>query len=228
METEKQKGIKLQGDIGIMNSFDGENYIVREDGSTYILSFSCQLFNRDIVEGTSSTASENIFTWQQAMCKENWKNLSVLLEDHYTEREQVKKTLETEYPLINIQYYDIHDGKMIYLLTQHSAYNGKFDPFFLCKCQRGDAFKSYTHKCMRISTDERIKLYNNSLEYMKKKKDINIQYKDKDHSKWADKHNFGITHFGVHPRKLDYDMIRFDTFHMICQITRKIMEYMRR
>ena len=118
--------------------------------------------------------------------------------------------------------------KMIYILTQHSAYIRKHHPFVLCKYQRGDALKSGEHEFTRILKDECIQLYKNSLEHMKKKKQNYIHYKDKYHLQWADEHKFGITPFGVHPSKLDYDMIRFGTFHMICQITRKLMDYMRR
>jgi hypothetical protein len=34
--------------------------------------------------------------------------------------------------------YDIHDGKMLYLLAQHSHFTRKNYPFLLCKCKRGD------------------------------------------------------------------------------------------
>ena len=36
-----------------------------------------------------------------------------------------------------------------------------------------------------------------------------------------------MTHFGINPTKLIYSNILFDTFHMIYQITRKLMNYIR-
>ena len=36
-----------------------------------------------------------------------------------------------------------------------------------------------------------------------------------------------MTHFGLSTLIFDYDDIRFDILHMTCQITRKIMEYLR-
>ena len=58
-----------------MNCYDGANCLVNENGKTSVLSFNAQLFNRDILDNSSSTASSNIFTWQQAMGKENWCHL---------------------------------------------------------------------------------------------------------------------------------------------------------
>ena len=48
------------------------------------------------------------------------------------------------------------------------------------------------------------------------------------HKKWADEENYGITHFGLDPRTFKYSKIRYDTFHMICQVTRRLMNYLRR
>ena len=46
--------------------------------------------------------------------------------------------------------------------------------------------------------------------------------------KWVDEKNDGISHFGLHPDLLPRDGIRFDTFHMKCAITRKLMGYIRK
>ena len=55
--------------IGLMNCFDGANHLVTKYGHIPVLSFNSKLCNRDIVLKTSTTASQNIFTWQQAMAK---------------------------------------------------------------------------------------------------------------------------------------------------------------
>ena len=57
---------------------------------------------------------------------------------------------------------------------------------------------------------------------MKKK-----SYTIKAHRNWADEHNYGCTHFGLHPKLLPRDMLRLDTFHMIFQITKMIMNFIR-
>ena len=52
-------------------------------------------------------------------------------------------------------------------------------------------------------------------------------YSFTDHADWVDKKNNGCSHFGVHPSLLRRDDLRFDTFHMKCAITRKLMTYLR-
>ena len=57
--------------FGIMNSFNRAKKSVREDESTYTLSFNSQLFSCDIVEDTRSTALENLFKWKQEFFNKN-------------------------------------------------------------------------------------------------------------------------------------------------------------
>ena len=47
------------------------------------------------------------------------------------------------------------------------------------------------------------------------------------HCNWADRKNKGCTHFGVSPDLLPRDGIRFDTFHLKCAVSRKLMNYLR-
>ena len=37
---------------------------------------------------------------------------------------------------------ELHDGKFIYALTQHSLFTREFYPFLLCRCGRGDGLAS--------------------------------------------------------------------------------------
>ena len=53
------------------------------------------------------------------------------------------------------------------------------------------------------------------------------RYGVKEHCSWADKKNHGIKHFGINPLDLKYSNILFDIFHMICQVTRKLMNFIR-
>ena len=73
----EDNGVKLNGVIEVMYSYDVENHLVREDGSTSILSFNCQIFNRDIVHASSSTCSGSILTWKQTTVKETWENIEI-------------------------------------------------------------------------------------------------------------------------------------------------------
>ena len=72
--------------VGLVNCYDGANHLVYENGKTSVLSFNSQLFNRDILDNSSSTSSSNIFTWQQEMAKKNWSNLERLVKHHYEKK----------------------------------------------------------------------------------------------------------------------------------------------
>ena len=46
------------------------------------------------------------------------------------------------------------------------------------------------------------------------------------HSDWVAEKNKGYSHFGVHPELLPRNGLRFDTFHLKCAITRKLMTFL--
>jgi len=56
--------------------------------------------------------------------------------------------------------YDVHDGKMIYNLLQHSLWNGKNHPFLLCKCKRNDGLDNPNHKCSMFSNEDNLNYSN--------------------------------------------------------------------
>ena len=73
---------------------------------------------------------------------------------------------------------------MIYILTKHGVYNRKHHLLVLCKCKRGDDFKSRKeHECKQLSKDELTCLYNKSLERYKIKRANTQIYTDKRHMK---------------------------------------------
>ena len=60
-------------------------------------------------------------------------------------------------------YYNMHDGKMLYLLTQHSQWNRKHHPFLLCTCKKGEGVvPSHGHVCRVITEEENVTLYDKS------------------------------------------------------------------
>ena len=79
--------------------------------------------------------------------------------------------------------YDLHDGKVLYLLTQHSLFNRKHYPFLLCKCQRGAGVKDPNHKCVMILDEEHCQWYNRSLRRWKNK-EADENYKEGEHMDW--------------------------------------------
>ena len=44
----------------------------------------------------SATASNNIFTWQQAMVNENWTNLQQLVKHHYDKHRKIIEDVQTK------------------------------------------------------------------------------------------------------------------------------------
>ena len=63
----------------------------------------------------------------------------------------------------------------------------------------------------------------------KQKKDLKdprvIKSLKKRHRRWCDKENKGITHFGVHPSKLNIESIVFDVFHLCSAVVRKLLHW---
>ena len=133
-------------------------------------------------------------------------------------------------PGCNISFYDLHDGKMLYMLTQHSLWNCTHHPFLLCKCKRGEGAVNSNHQCELLSHDDQLKLWDRSLRRWNEKisRSGSINYSRHTHMDWIDEHNFGISQFGLHPDILPREHIRFDVFHMRCAITRRLMACLRK
>ena len=125
-------------------------------------------------------------------------------------------------------FYDLHDGKMLYLLTQHAQWNRKFHPFLLCKCKRGEGVSDPNHVCKIIDKSEQLTLYDRSKSRWERKKARDPTYNFGKHMNWIDENNHGCSHFGIHPELLPRKNLRFDTFHLKCGITKKLMNYLRK
>ena len=128
----------------------------------------------------------------------------------------------------NICMFDIHDGKMLYMLTGHSQWNRKHHPFLLCSCSRGEGVKNSDHICRMISHSEHQRLYDRSVtQWIRKRDKSGDIYDKKAHLDWIDIHNTGISHFGIEPRLLPLTSIRFDVFHLRSAITRNLLSRLR-
>ena len=57
---------------------------------------------------------------------------------------------------------DIYDGKMLYGLNQHLAYNRKYHPFLLCKGSSGDIIRDPFHICFLIEHDKQVERFDQS------------------------------------------------------------------
>ena len=123
--------------------------------------------------------------------------------------------------------YDMHDGKMLYLLTQHSLFNRKHHPFLLCNCKRGAGVQDGNHQCKIINDEEQLRLYNRSKRRWDNMEHIE-SYKEKQHMDWVDYYNQGISHLGINPTILPRSSIRFDVFHLRGGVTRRLMSNLRK
>ena len=142
-----------------------------------------------------------------------------------------KNVLRNDENRQNYCYYDLHDGKILYLLTNHSLWNRKNNPFLLCNCGRSKGVRNTEHICVPKSHKEQIqswKYYEKQWKLKKAREELDgKKYMYKSHSDWIDNSNDCVSHFGLHPDLLPCNGIRFDVFHMRCAITRKLMNYLR-
>ena len=222
----KKHGIQFPNSqpVGMLQSWDGANHrVTTKGGETSVLSCSNCVFNRGTVsEGFTTAKSDTILTWQQILASESPQNVMPAFREYYS---CIRKLQDENGDVI---VYDCHDGKMLYILTQHSLWNRSGFPFLLCKCRRGDCVKNVDHHCELIGDKERLELYEKSLaRFALCMGDENNPYSRKKHRKWCDVENNGITHFGIHPNDMCRSSIRFDVFHMRSAITRKLLNRLR-
>ena len=235
-DKHKRKG-RLIGNneqVIILDSIDGAEHLKSKKKITSIISFSSAMYAPSWINTRSVTAgsSHNILTWQQLNATESLYTMMPSVKEYFTN----KKVLRNDQNRNNYWYYDLHDGKMLYLLTNHSLWNRKYNPFLLCTCGRGEGVRNTEHICVPKSHEQQIQSWNRSEKRWKLKKAGELvevlstskkYYTYKAHLDWIDKNNDGVSHFGLHPNLLPRDGIRFDVFHMRCAITRKLMNYLR-
>ena len=210
----------------VIDSFDGAEHLRSKKKITSVISFSSSLLTGNWINKKLVTAgsSLNILTWQQLNCTESFSTIMPSVKDYYKDKKDLR---ESDSNSGSYFYYDMHDGKMLYLLTQHSLWNRKHHPFLLCACKRGEGvINNETHKCTILNDDEQMRLFQRSNRRWDLK--LNDQSYGIDHHKdWIDKNNSGISHLGIHPKLLPRSSLRFDTFHMKCSITRRLMSTVR-
>jgi hypothetical protein len=223
----------------VLDSIDGAEHLKSKKSVTSIISFSSSHFCSSWIQEGSVTAgsSLNILTWQQLRGTESLHTMMPAVKDYFSEKKVLRDLLVNDPSETLLQggkywFYDLHDGKMLYLLCQHSLWNRKYNPFLLCTCQRGEGVRSNdNHVCRMVGAAEHVELYKKSAEKWKDRREhakiSRKEYNYKMHCNWADRKNKGCTHFGVSPDLLPRDGIRFDTFHLKCAVSRKLMNYLR-
>ena len=147
--------------------------------------------------------------------------LQYLIDRRELLEERSKPTL---LPNNKIYMYDLHDGKLLYLLTQHSMWNRRNHPFIFCKCKRNNSF---IHDCNMWND----KQYEEKWDLSKRKWEVMAplpqEWNMNKHKKWSDEKNYGVTHFEIDPQFLPISTIRFDVFHLSCALIRRMMTTLR-
>ena len=183
-------------------------------------------------------SSLNILTWQQYVGDEKAENLFPSIEYVFLTKKKMRENNDTSEIDLKYCFKELHDGKMLYCLTQHSLFNQKHHPFLLCSCQRGNGVKKRNHECKIISHTEQIRFWEQSsrrwndkrrrVKELKKKGMETSEYEYFKHMDWVDVSNQGISHFEIHPEYLPRDYLTFDVFHLPCAITCRLMNYLQK
>ena len=216
----------------VVDSIDGAEHSRSKKEITSVISFSTMLTTPDWINSKKMTAgsSHNILTWQNLRGKEDYETMMLAVKDYFQSKRALITAQEQESTRSNYWYYNMHDCKMLYLLTQHSLWNRIHHPFLLCKCKRGIGLQLEEHSCVIRSDHETEQLYKRS-ERKWKRKLIHLSqgevYDMAKHRNWVDNNNEGVSHFGVNPILLPPSSIRFDSFHLKCSITKRLMSWLR-
>ena len=225
--TVNGRSIDVSETVFVLDSFDGAEHLKTKNKISSVVSFSSSLTTSSWINNKKITAgnSRHILTWQQVMGTESLDMLMPSLSSYFQERLEVSEDSMFD----NWFFYDLHDGKMLYLLTQHSLWNRKTKPFLLCSCSRGEGVENnLDHRCKIINHNDQVKYYQLSKDkFEQMETSTTTKYTLKQHLKWVDEENEGISHFGVHPDLMPRHNIRFDTFHLKCSVTRRLMNNLR-
>lgn len=126
-------------DLIVIDSYDGAEHLNTGKRNTSIISFSSTMISTSyIAKGEDAASSFDILTWQQIIAAETASNIFPVVENVFQNKKEIFDTLNNNDNDIKFSYYEVHDGRMIYMLTQHSLFNRKHHPFVLCKCKTGD------------------------------------------------------------------------------------------
>ena len=146
----------------IIDSYDGAQHEKTAKNETNIVSFSSKLVSdQSLREGYGGGTSLDILTWQQMRGDETARNIFPAIENILENKKEMVDEMTKNPDGDQYDMYELHDGKMIYLLTGHALYNRKFHPFVLCKCMRGDGLKE-GHVCKIISHEETVQMWDKS------------------------------------------------------------------
>ena len=135
----EDKGVTIQDgeDVILLSSFDGAEAIRTNTKVSTVISYSSSMLTSSMITSKQVKAgsSFNICTWMQVLGKEEFTTLNGSLSNYFQSRQEYTSGTKKIQHLPNskVYCYDVHDGKMMYMLFQHSVWNRKHHPFIMCK-----------------------------------------------------------------------------------------------
>ena len=163
--------------------------------------------------GLYTSSIKNIIPINQLNPKELLDHLKFVLKERFNRWLSVRES--TGY---DIEFMDMHDSKFTYTMLQCAAWSRLNKPFCSCDCQRG-AGALDDHICTMFSNEKYRELYNRSKQQIQSAAILAAarnsgEYTLKDHKKWVDQYNSGVSHLGIpwsrgqfYPWPLTYSMV---------------------
>ncbi len=145
----------------MLNSFDGAEALRTKTKITSVISYSSSIITPSLIQTKQIKAgsSFSILTWMQIIGKEDLSTMKHSLNTYFDKRrkytEGSRLGLIPKYNQSNMYCYDIHDGKMIYLLLQHLQWNRKYHPYAFCTCKKGSGVVQNDDEECVMWTDEK-------------------------------------------------------------------------
>ena len=184
-----KKGHKIERDDDViaLNCFDGAEAIRSEKQVKGVISFSSLILTAKLINGghVQAGSSFNILIWLQILGKEEIKVMKPCLLQFLIDRRELfeERPKPTLLPNNKIYMYDLHDGKLLNLLTQHSMWNRRNHPFILCKCKRNNSFIHYCNMWNDKQYEEKWDLSKRKWEVMAP---LPQEWNMNKHKKWSD------------------------------------------
>jgi len=129
VEKSKKQGIDFcKGNecIAILCCTDGAKHSVTKHSECDVMTSSICAFNRESIneKGKFPSNPKNAITMLQVQANECIENVKNSFGPYFDEKIDVKMLEQTfQYNAANIKVMELHDGKFLYILTQHSLWN---------------------------------------------------------------------------------------------------------
>ena len=143
---------KVQGNLLVIDSFDGAVHSSTNTRNSEIVSYSTLLFHLNYyMYDVSSADSTCILTWMNSFTRETCDTLFSLLIPIYKEQQQLRLKAASIRDGCSFKFYQMHDAKFVYTLTEHTGWGSTNSPYLLCGCNKGEGIGNDKHACTLIS-----------------------------------------------------------------------------